>query len=146
MLDTLRTKELPELAHDQTLVAGWKQRVPELIQLDDATLLATMRSLVPIGLELFVRHLDVTGRAGAAVQFLASVCEKRVGDGDRALALLSSLGDVDSAAPSRALWKLGRTVQASPEVTGPVWGPRAKRMGVRVADLGNRATTAARLD
>ena len=117
MLGVLRTKSLDELRDDQRLVAGWKARIPELLELDDHALLATMRSLVPVGMQLFSRHLDVTGKAGASMQYLAGLCEKHLDDRDRALSLLSSIGDVDSAAPSRALWKLGRQVAASADLS-----------------------------
>lgn len=112
----LGTTSLEELRADQRLVADWKSRVPQMLQLDDAALLAKIRSMTPTGMELFTRHLEVTGKAGAAVQYLSSMCEKRFDDRGRALALLTSIGDVDSAAPSRALWKLGRTVAGSPQL------------------------------
>ena len=117
MLGVLRTKSLDELRDDQRLVAGWKARVPELLEQDDEELLATIRGLVPVGMELFSRHLEVTGKAGAAVQFLSAFCEKQLDDRELALSLLSSLGDIDSAAPSRALWRLGRQVAASSTLT-----------------------------
>lgn len=114
MIGVLGTKSLGELRADQRLVARAKSQVPALLELDDAALLAQIRSMTPTGMELFARHLEVTGKAGAAVQYLAGICEKRFDDRDRALALLTSIGDVDSAAPSRALWKLGRSVASSP--------------------------------
>lgn len=117
MVGVLRTKNVDELRDDQRMVADWKRRVPELLEADDTDLLTTTRELTPLALELFQRHLEVTGRAGAAVQFLSAFCEKQLGDRTLALSLLSSLGDIDSAAPSRALWDLGRAVRASPALT-----------------------------
>ena len=117
VLGVLRTTSLDELRADQRMVAEWKRRVPQLLQGSDAELLATVRNLIPVGMELFSRHLDVTGRAGAAVQFLSTICEKSLDDRALALSLLSSIGDVDSAAPSHALWQLGRQVAESPELT-----------------------------
>ena len=114
MLGILGTKNLDMLQADKRIVAGWKRRVPKLLEASDDELLETIRSLVPLGMQLFTRHLDITGKAGAAVQFLSSFCEKQLDDRELALSLLSSIGDVDSAAPSRALWKLGRHVRQSP--------------------------------
>ena len=117
MINVLRTRSLVELQADQRMVAEWKRRVPRLLEADDQALLATIRSLIPVGMQLFSRHLEVTGKAGAAVQFLSTFCEKQLDDRALALSLLSSIGDVDSAAPSTALWKLGRSVAASPLLT-----------------------------
>lgn len=117
MLGVLRTTSLDQLRADQVMVAEWKRRVPQLLVASDAALLKTIRGLIPVGMELFSRHLDITGKAGASVQFLAGICEKQLDDRELALSLLSSIGDVDSAAPSHALWLLGRQVAQSPELT-----------------------------
>lgn len=117
MVNVLRTSSLDELRDDQALVANWTRKVPDLVAADDAEILRTLRALAPPTMELFTRHLEVTGKAGAAVQFLSSMCEKQLDDRSLALSLLSSIGDVDSAAPSRSLWKLGRTVRASEPLT-----------------------------
>ncbi|MFB0927372.1 MAG: PEP-utilizing enzyme [Acidimicrobiales bacterium] len=117
MIGVLRTRSLDELRADQLMVAEWKRRVPKLIEASDEELLKTIRSLIPVGMGLFSRHLEVTGKAGASVQFLSAFCEKQLGDRVVALSLLSSIGDVDSAAPSYALWALGREVAASPDLT-----------------------------
>lgn len=117
MLGVLRTKSLDQLQADQRMVAEWKRRVPKLIEASDEVLLQTVRDLIPVIMKLFSRHLDTTGKAGGAVQFLSGMCEKHFGDRELALSLLSSIGDVDSAAPSHALWLLGRQVAASTTLT-----------------------------
>lgn len=108
------TTEVPHLVTDREFVDGWRRRVPELLRSDDAALVATLRELVQPTMELFARHLEVTMAAGAAVQALAGICEDRLGDRTAVLRMLAGLGDVDSAAPSFELWRLGRTVAADP--------------------------------
>lgn len=113
----LATSAVPHLAADRQLVDEWRQRVPDLVASDDARLVAVLRELVAPTTELFARHIGVTLEAGAAVQALASICETRLGDRTAALRMLAGIGDVDSAAPSYALWQLGRQVVANPSVT-----------------------------
>jgi rifampicin phosphotransferase len=108
--------DVPHLAVDRVLVDEWRRRVPDLIEADDDRLVATLRELVRPTTELFARHIQVTLEAGAAVQALASICEDRLGDRSAAFRMLAGIGDVDSAAPSYALWQLGRQVAGDPAV------------------------------
>ena len=105
------------LADDRRLVDEWRDRVADLLDADDERLVATLRELVGPTTELFARHIEVTLAAGAAVQALASICEDRLGDRAAAFRMLAGIGDVDSAAPSYALWQLGRQVAADPAIT-----------------------------
>lgn len=107
---------VPHLDDDRALVEAWRRRLPELLVADDATLVATLRELVGPTMELFSRHVSVTLEAGAAVQALASLCEDRFGDRSMAFRMLAGIGEVDSAAPSYALWDLGRLAVAEPSV------------------------------
>jgi phosphohistidine swiveling domain-containing protein len=109
--------EVPHLGPDRVLVDEWRRRVPALLESDDAELVALVRSLVEPTMELFARHLEVTLEAGAAVQVLCSMCEDRFGDRSIALRMLGGIGEVDSAAPSYALWDLGRLAAADPVVS-----------------------------
>ena len=109
--------DVPHLAPDRALVDAWRARTPDLLTRSDTDLVELMRELVEPTVQLFSRHLEVTVEAGAAVQTLASICEDRLGDRAAALRMLGGLGDVDSAAPSFALWELGRAVVADPTVS-----------------------------
>jgi pyruvate,water dikinase len=66
---------------------------------------------------LFARHLDVTAGASIGPGVLGAIAEA-VGDPTLALKLMSSVGDVDSALPSHAMWKLSRLVRSSLALTG----------------------------
>jgi rifampicin phosphotransferase len=101
---------VPHLEDDRRLVDGWRRRVPQLLEADDAQLVATLLELVRPTTELFARHIEVTLEAAAAVQALASICDDRLGDRAAAFRMLAGIGGVDSAAPSYALWDLGRLV------------------------------------
>ncbi|MGI9644788.1 MAG: PEP-utilizing enzyme, partial [Ilumatobacteraceae bacterium] len=65
----------------------------------------------------FETHLRVSTAAGGAMTVLTQLCERQLGDAAIAVRLVAGLGDVDSAAPAVALWRLGRQVAASPALT-----------------------------
>lgn len=113
----LRSKRVEGLDENIALVRKAQRDLPAWLELDDRALADKMRELNPKVMDLFGHHLQVTGRAGAAVQVLSGSCDKNLGDASIALTLLSGLGDVSSAAPSTALWDLGRTVNADAALT-----------------------------
>lgn len=129
----LNTKELPVLATDRALVDGWRAQVPELLRRSDEELVALGRELIGPTMDLFVHHLDISGQAGGAMQLLTGFCEDRLGDSSLALTMLGGLGDVDSAAPSFAMWELGRTVAGSPELKAH-FDAGAAGLAARLAD------------
>ncbi len=66
---------------------------------------------------MFANHLEITGKAGGAMQLLSKFCEEQLDDASLALTMLGGLGEVDSAAPSFAMWSLGRLVADDPQLT-----------------------------
>lgn len=117
VIDVLRSKKVDGLDESIAKVRKAERELPTWLGLDDRALADKMRELNPMVMDLFGHHLEVTGRAGAALQVLSGACESNLGDPSIALTLLSGLGDVSSAAPSTALWDLGRTVQGSAELS-----------------------------
>ena len=113
----LNTTSIPELDADRAIVAAWKQRLPELLAGTDEQLVASARAVTEPTIEMFANHLVITGKAGAAMQLLSKLCDEQLGDASLALTLLGGLGEVDSAAPSFALWSLGRMVADDPSLT-----------------------------
>lgn len=113
----LSTTELPWLADDKQLVAAWQRRLPDLMAGSDTDIVQAGLELIGPTMDLFSRHLEVSGQAGGAVQLLAGLCEDQLGDRNLAFTMLGGLGDVDSAAPSFALWDLGRLVVADAGLT-----------------------------
>jgi len=113
----LKTTELPELAADQAEVDRFLAGLPDPSTGADHDLRNSIRAMMPLFDELFERHLVVTLAAGIAVSAVSSVCERQLGDPLLATRLLAGLGDVDSAAPSAAMWQLSRQANDSEAVT-----------------------------
>ncbi len=116
MMSALTANDLPELRDDRDLAEAARENRPELFELSDAELVARARSFQPELRRLFERHLTVTagGSVGSGVIQMASVI---TGDATKSMRLLAGLGDVDSAAPSWAMWELSRIVRQSPALT-----------------------------
>ena len=107
-----------KLAADQRTVDQFLADMPPV---DDSTndelhAGATER-LIDLFAPLFETHLKVSFVAGLTVNVLTNLCEKQLDDPNVAVQLLAGLGEVDSAAPSVAIWKLGRLVAASDVLT-----------------------------
>ncbi len=114
----MRTTELPELAADQRRVEAYLAALPTLDGASDQDLRgATSDEFISFFEELFERHLKVSFGAGLAIGVLSNLCDRNFDDPELAVRLLAGLGDIDSAAPSLALWKLSRIANASPTVT-----------------------------
>jgi pyruvate,water dikinase len=71
---------------------------------------------VPLYRRLFNRHIVVSGNSGLGIGTVAGVCGA-VERPELTMTLVAGLGDVDSAAPSLAMWDLGRLVAGSPSLT-----------------------------
>ncbi len=113
----LHTKKISFLETDRSLVQEWQHRLPKILEASNEELVTALREVMHPAMELFTNHLDITGQAGGAVQLLSTICEERLHDRSLALTLLGSLGDVDSAAPSYALWDLGQIVSKNQTLT-----------------------------
>ena len=89
---------------------------PDLTTLSDAELVARARSFAPELDNGFARHDYASLASTIGPSILAGLCAS-IGEPDLQLELISGLGDVDSASPSRGLWVLSREANASPEVS-----------------------------
>ncbi len=116
MWRTLRRTELPELAADQKIVRAYVRRLPDPATASDTELRESVGGFMPMFADLFERHIGVTVDAGLAVTVLASMCERMLDDPQLVGPLLTGLGDVDSAAPSIAIWSLSRLANESAPV------------------------------
>ncbi len=100
----------PALADDKAAAAALRASRGDLAFLSDADLIARAR-LVQAQLEhLFSQHV-VSGSSAAVSPGLLGVVGAAVGDPGLAMTVLSSIGDVDSADASYALWDLSRIVR-----------------------------------
>ncbi len=117
LFGVLRGKSLPDLDRDQRRVDAALAGLATVETADTQQLLDDTRSLTDLSTSLFETHLIVSGGAGLAVTALTQMCERQLGEAELAVQLLAGLGEVDSAAPSTALWVLGRSVAAAPDLT-----------------------------
>lgn len=118
----MSASELPELEADRRMVRSLREHRPDLSALTDAALLARARSMAPLLQQTFENAMRVSSLASLGPGALGAVCEA-VGDPTLSIRLLAGI-EVDSGAPSHAMWQLGRIAAASDEVasafaTGP---------------------------
>lgn len=107
VLTLLRTKELPALDEDKRRVAAWIAQRP-LDDADDADLLAHITGFRPLFRHLFGRHVHNTFAVALVSGVLADLLTK-VDAQDQLVSILGGIGDIESAAPSAAMWQLARS-------------------------------------
>jgi pyruvate,water dikinase len=113
----LTTDGLPDVAAFEATVNALRADRPDLSSMGDRELLDYSWSLLDTHFEdLFTEHIFISFLATVPVGIITKVCEA-VGQPSAALKLLAGLGDVESAAPSMAMWTMGRKVAASAELT-----------------------------
>jgi rifampicin phosphotransferase len=117
LLRVTRTKALPQQDADMARVAAWKQTLPNRATATDGELLDALLKSQELLAELFSNHLIVSGEAAVPVALLSNTCTKKLKDPSLLTRLLGGAGGVSSAAPSTALWDLGRMVAQSTTLT-----------------------------
>ena len=111
------TTGFPELAEMQSEMKAVAASRPDLTAMSDADLLARTRALCEAHwLRLWVRHIMATYHSMIPTGVIGGVCAA-VGRPELAADILGAAGDVDSALPAMALWKLGRVVRQSVALT-----------------------------
>lgn len=110
----LATKELPALEEDKARVATWSAGFPGADSSDE-TLLAGIVAFEPLFRDLFARHIEGTFSVAVISGLLQDLCVK-VGKEHLLVSLLGGIGDVESAAPSNAMWTLARAANEQPIV------------------------------
>jgi pyruvate,water dikinase len=106
----------PELAAERAGAAQLRDGRGDLSTATDAELVARARKVQAKLPELFAQHV-VSGSSAAIAPGLLGVVAEAAGEPGLPLRLLSSLGGVDSADASHALWHLSRLVRASAALT-----------------------------
>jgi pyruvate,water dikinase len=110
------TPDLPELREDQKRVQAIRDARPDLSAMSNEDLVARMRSYFDLFKELFSQHLYISYSALTVLGTIAGICQQALGDPSLVMRLIAGVGDVDSAAPSFAMWDLGRRAAATPGV------------------------------
>lgn len=89
---------------------------PDLTSLSTRQLWERFLALIPHHRKMFAEHLFTTYMASLPVSVISGVATA-VGRPDLVLPLIAGFGEVDSAAPSTAMWNLGRTIASSAALT-----------------------------
>ena len=110
----LTTDRLDIPAESETLVDSIRAAPPNLDAMSNQELWEYSKNLYITYLErFFSEHIFITFLATLPVGVLGQICAA-VGRAGEEIKLISGVGDVASAAPSMAMWKLGRMVAADP--------------------------------
>jgi pyruvate,water dikinase len=107
---------LDGVARHEQMVNELRDERPDLAAMSNRELVERGLTLMETHIgELFEEHIFISGVATLPVGVITHVCAA-VGRPEATLRLVSGLGDVESAAPSMAMWELGRTVAGSAEL------------------------------
>ena len=105
----------PDLLDDRDHVNQVRNERPDLSRLSDGELIDRARSTLPDLVWGFDQHYMSSSSSGVAPGILG-VVGGAIGDATIPMRLLAGLGDVDSAAPSHALWDMSRKIRATPSL------------------------------
>ena len=112
----LTSSEWPELDDDRTTTVAMRAARPDLSALDDHEIVERALAMTPTIVHLASQHFLASSSSGIAPGMLAAVAEA-IDDSTIPMRLLASLGDVDSAEPSYAIWDMSRLIRGSTELT-----------------------------
>jgi pyruvate,water dikinase len=111
----MSTTSLPFLDADRELAGHLREGRPNLAELTDSALHARARAMIPYVQQMFENAMVVSSLSALGTGALGAICDG-LGEPTLAIRLLAGI-EVDSAAPSRAMWDLGRVAGASPVVS-----------------------------
>jgi pyruvate,water dikinase len=113
----LGATDLHELRDEERQLAAIRAGRPNLDELSNDDLVAWQRELLDSHLRrLFAQHLFITYCSTVPVGIIQQVCQ-RVERPDLMMRMLAGVGDVESAAPSMAMWRLARQTASSRTLT-----------------------------
>lgn len=107
VLKLLTTKSLPALEEDKRRVAAWVAQYPAA-ESSNEVFLDYIEGFKPLFRHLFGRHIDNTFAVALVSGALQDLLIK-IGHEDQLVSILGGIGDVESAAPSAAMWKLAHS-------------------------------------
>ncbi len=106
--------DLTDLTEHRELTKALRRDRPELSSLSDIDVWARGDAMIPIHRRMFSEHLFTSFMASIPMGTITQVAEA-VGRLDLVMPIISGIGDVDSAAPSYAMWALSRLDRDSDE-------------------------------
>tara|TARA_B100001245_G_scaffold184624_1_gene142647 strand:+ start:31 stop:1782 length:1752 start_codon:yes stop_codon:yes gene_type:complete len=114
----LTTPDLPEVLAQEQQVNSLRDGRPDFASLGDHELVDWIENFFRDGFrELFAQHIFISFLTTVPLGIVSAVCEA-VGRPTDAMKIMAGLGDVESAAPSMAMWDLGRLAASSNSVSG----------------------------
>lgn len=139
----LSVEALPYLDADKELAESLRDRRPDLTALTDAALIARAKAMKAYVQQTFESAMRTSSLVSVGPGALAAICAG-IGRPELSIELLAGI-EVDSAAPSHAMWALSRTARASAALTS------AYEAGVddlldRLATTGTQEATAHHAD
>ena len=112
----LTTSHWAELEEEKVRAAQIRAERPKLTSLSDNELVAHLRELHPYIRDFTTNQMVAATSSGIPPGMLGAVAEA-IGDPTMPMRVLAGLGDVDSAAPSFALWNLSRIVKEDKQLS-----------------------------
>jgi pyruvate,water dikinase len=106
--------DLARLTDHRTLTIELRARRPDLTSMSERQLWERFQHLLPVHQELFAEHIFTSYMASVPAGVISTIANA-VGRPDLVLTVLAGIGEVDSAAPSHAMWALSRIDQRSDE-------------------------------
>jgi phosphohistidine swiveling domain-containing protein len=107
------TTDLPDVRAHEELGNRMREERPDLGTMSEREIADRGFHLFDTYFEdLFAEHIFISACATVPIGTISGVCEA-VGRPEDTLKLIAGLGDVESAAPSMAMWKLGRVASKS---------------------------------
>lgn len=111
----MTTSSLPDLTADKDLARRLREGRPDLASITDSALHARARAMMPYVQQTFENAMIVSALSSLGTGALGAICEQ-LGDPTLAIRLLAGI-EVDSAAPTHAMWSLSRLARRSATVT-----------------------------
>jgi len=128
ILRLLGTKDLPAVRADIDQVKAWLDSCPAP-DAPDEDLLSCLFDFKPLFRHLFSTHIENTFSVALTSGAVADFCLK-ADKPELLVSILGGIGDIESAAPSAAMWQLSRLDPTSPEYT--------EAFGAFLAEFGSR--------
>ncbi|KMS82704.1 PEP-utilizing enzyme [Prauserella rugosa] len=113
MEEVLLAQDLAAYDADRAEVRKIRADRPDLASLTDEELVDRLTSFADVQRRLFQHHIESSLKSGVGLGAISQVAAA-VGKPELALALVSGIGDVDSAGPSNGLWELSRKARNAP--------------------------------
>lgn len=110
-LRTLRATSVPRVEAMRQAADAFKAKAPGLDDSDEALWRYISIDVNDVWAEMIAGHVANTMQATISAGALTDFCEKHLGDPNLAIALTTGIGDVVSAGPARAMWRLANETE-----------------------------------